>query len=239
MTAITLTKLTIAYNGTSVIHDLNHRFASGQWHIILGRSGAGKTTLLHAIAGLLPPTATLTGNITTDTPLPLSQQIALMAQQNDILPWLTVYQNITLADRLHRRPPDRDHAMALLTDCGIEHLASAYPKTLSGGQRQRVALARTLMQNQPIVLMDEPFSALDAITRHQLQNLAAKLLKNKTVLMITHDPAEALRLADTLHTLNHNELRNIPLPNSAPPRALDTEGIAHTQTQLIASLESA
>lgn len=239
MSAIILDKLNIHYGATPIIRDLSHTFTSGQWHIILGRSGEGKTTLLHAIAGLLPPSATQTGNIYTDSEQDIRQHIALMAQQNDILPWLNIIGNVTLADRLHHRRPDRQRALEILSACGIAELANVQPQTLSGGQRQRAALARTLMQDQPIVLMDEPFSALDAITRYQLQNLAATLLHGKTVLMITHDPSEALRLAHHLYILRNGSLQAIATPNSAPPRALNSDGIASAQETLIHTLSTA
>lgn len=276
MNAITLQNLGICYERAAVLENLTHSFAAGQWHIILGRSGAGKTTLLHAIAGLLPANASITGNIkfqnqqssitnqpdagsagkadssfrgtaqdakTTaagSKPIPQTnhQQIALMQQKNDILPWLSVLDNVTLAERLHSCPPDRGQALELLRACGIAELANAKPQTLSGGQLQRVSLARTLMQQQPIVLMDEPFSALDAITRRQLQDLATRLLHRKTVLMITHDPAEALRLADTLHILTRTGLTAVPLPADAPPRPADARGIAQAEEQLISLLSA-
>ncbi|GAL36098.1 hydroxymethylpyrimidine ABC transporter ATPase component [Vibrio maritimus] len=117
-----------------------------------------------------------------------------MAQQDLLLPWLSVIDNVCLASRLNGKKVDdvtHQKALVLLDQVGLANKATARPAELSGGQRQRVALARTLMQNKPVVLMDEPFSALDAVTRHKLQELAADLLKDKTVLLITHDPQEA------------------------------------------------
>ena len=101
----------------------------------------------------------------------------------------------------------QQRAMSLLESVGLAEYAHAMPQQLSGGMRQRVALARTLMQDKPIVLMDEPFSALDAVTRHKLQTLAAHLLQDKTVVLITHDPQEAVRLAHHLYVLQEHLLQ--------------------------------
>ncbi|MCV5261820.1 ATP-binding cassette domain-containing protein, partial [Escherichia coli] len=96
---------------------------------------------------------------------------------------------------------NKQRALTLLSQVGLADYPDAKPAQLSGGMRQRVALARTLMQDKPLVLMDEPFSALDAVTRHKLQTLAAELLKDKTVVLITHDPQESVRLAHHLYVL--------------------------------------
>jgi putative hydroxymethylpyrimidine transport system ATP-binding protein len=120
-----------------------------------------------------------------------------MAQQDLLLPWASVLGNVLLGPRL--RGEDRDpeivqRARGLIAQVGLKGREEDLPARLSGGMRQRVALARTLLENRPIVLMDEPFSALDAITRFALQELAARLLAEHTVLLVTHDPLEALRL---------------------------------------------
>ncbi len=142
----------------------------------------------------------------------LDGRIALMAQQDLLLPWLSVRDNVLLGHRLRgasraelRRL--REPAAALLARVGLERDADRLPGTLSGGMRQRAALARTLMEDRPIVLMDEPFSALDVVTRHRLQDLAAELLVGRTVLLVTHNPLEALRLG-------HRDLR----PERSPGR---------------------
>lgn len=233
---IILRDVSLSYGERQILPTLNHRFAAQQWHIIIGRSGMGKTSLLHAIANLLPPEAHMQGSITNQSGAPLHGHIAYMAQQNDLLPWLSLRENVLLAARLHRQNKDYARADALLAACGLSAHCDKRPQQLSGGQRQRVALARTLMQDCPYVLMDEPFSALDAITRYELQNLAAELLRDKTVLMITHDPAEALRLADSLHILNPQGLQAIALPPSPSPRSLDTQGLGILQEQLIQAL---
>lgn len=236
MDDICLQALSVRYEQRFIFQNLNHRFAAGQWHIIIGRSGMGKTTLLHAIADLLDSAAHVSGTISAHNGKALTGNIAYMAQQNDLLPWLSVRDNVLLSARLHHQTPDIARANELLSACGLLDYANRRITQLSGGQKQRVALARTLMQERPYILMDEPFSALDAITRYELQALAAQLLTGKTIIMITHDPSEALRLADTLHILTPQGLQSIPLPNTPPPRALDTQGLASLQEHLINTL---
>jgi putative hydroxymethylpyrimidine transport system ATP-binding protein len=115
------------------------------------------------------------------------------------------------------------------------------PATLSGGQRQRVALARTLMEDRPLVLMDEPFSALDAITRARLQVQAARLLAGRTVLLVTHDPLEALRLGHRIHVMAGHPARiEAPIqPDGAPPRDLHDPALLARQGDLLARLADA
>jgi putative hydroxymethylpyrimidine transport system ATP-binding protein len=154
---------------------------------------------LRLIANLSSDNTQISAKITTDANQPIDDLIAYMAQTDLLLPWLSVLENVLLGSRLRGdRAPPKEEALALLAEVGLEKAAGRLPRDLSGGMRQRVALVRTLLQDKPIVLMDEPFSALDAITRFKLQNLAARLLQDKTVFLVTHDPVEALRLADEI-----------------------------------------
>lgn len=237
MAAVVLQNVAVRLGDAEILTPLTHTFAAGQWHVILGRSGTGKSTLLRAIAGLLPPES-VCGQILIDGRDSRHGHIALMAQQNDLLPWLSARDNILLGARLRGERADHGAAREWLAAIGLADHADKHPAELSGGQRQRIALARTLAENRPLILMDEPFSALDAVNRHSLQTLAARLVKGKTVIMITHDPAEALRLADTLHILDNAPSRLIPcpLPDDAPPRALDNHALAHLHTDLIQRL---
>jgi putative hydroxymethylpyrimidine transport system ATP-binding protein len=127
-----------------------------------------------------------------------------MAQQDLLMPWLNVLDNTLIGARLRGEkitPELKQKAIALLEESGLKNTDQLLPAKLSGGMRQRVALVRTLLENRPIILMDEPFSSLDIITRLKLQNLACKLLANHTVLLVTHDPLEALRLGDYIYTM--------------------------------------
>lgn len=141
--------------------------------------------------------------------------------------------------RGERGAPDR--AEALLERVGLGAQRDQLPATLSGGQRQRVALARTLMEDRPVVLMDEPFSALDAITRARLQSLAADLLAGRTVLLVTHDPLEALRLGHRVHVMAGQPARiEVPIvPAGAPPRDLHDPELMRLQGDLLARLADA
>ncbi|MGL4381854.1 MAG: ABC transporter ATP-binding protein [Vibrio sp.] len=212
---------------TATLATINMTIPAGQWTVLLGRSGCGKTTLLRYLAGLLDQQVVWQGQLTTSDGLPLRERIAYMAQQDLLLPWLNVLDNVRLSARFSgsRSNPaaEKQPAIHLLEQVGLADYADAKPAQLSGGMRQRVALARTLMQDKPLVLMDEPFSALDAVTRHKLQTLSATLLKNKTVVLITHDPQEAVRLADQLYVLQGSpaQAKPLPLPDTRPPRLFD------------------
>lgn len=205
--AVTLRALHFRWGSQTIFNELNYEFTAGHWHVILGRSGVGKSTLLRIIAGL----ESNYGGAVQRPPA-----LALMAQQNDLLPWLTAAENVALGARLRREAaPATEQLLAQMQLAGQGH---KYPRQLSGGQRQRVALARTLAEDRPLILMDEPFSALDAITRHRLQLLARDALKAKTVIMISHDPQEALLLADRIHLLSERGLEALALPAEPPPR---------------------
>jgi putative hydroxymethylpyrimidine transport system ATP-binding protein len=217
----------LAFQDRALFDNLNLTLQGGKWTCLLGPSGVGKSTLLRMIAGLITPEiatqekTVITANITCDNNLPLSKQIAYMAQTDLLLPWLTVLQNVLLGARLRQEGGQQEA-------CLTEKANDLFPRQLSGGMRQRVALVRTMIEDKSIVLMDEPFSALDTITRYKLQTLAADLLKDRTVLFITHDPLEALRLADEIFIMSgfpaqlHAPLElNTPTPRDpAEPRLL-------------------
>lgn len=247
--AVTMTAGRLAYGGTVVFEDLALTLAAGRWTCLLGPSGIGKTSLLRLMLGLERGSGAA-GLVTCSDDGGLAGRVAYMAQRDLLLPWLTVLENVRLGERLRRegrsathRAVGRARALTLLDAVGLATSADARPDTLSGGMRQRAALARTLMEDRPVVLMDEPFSAVDAITRIRLQDLAARLLAGRTVLLVTHDPLEALRLGHVIHVLAGLPARLgapiEPEPEVAPPRAVDDPVVLGLQGELLARLAAA
>jgi putative hydroxymethylpyrimidine transport system ATP-binding protein len=235
---ITVERAGIAYDGAALFHDLDFALAGGQCTCLLGASGVGKSTLLRLIAGLVRPDR---GRVRCADGRPLAGRLAWMGQRDDLLPWLTAQDNVMLGARLRGEAANPAAADALLERVGLGRQRNQRPATLSGGERQRVALARTLMEDRPVVLMDEPFSALDAITRTRLQDLAAGLLAGRTVLLVTHDPLEALRLGHRVHVMAGQPARIEPpiLPAGAPPRDLHDPDLLRLQGDLLARLADA
>ncbi len=224
--------LTLRYGKRSIFERLHLDVDGGQFVVLLGTSGVGKSSLLKIIAGLAVPSE---GTITATDGIPLKGRIAYMGQTDLLYPWLSVVENVMLGSRLRGEKRDRTRAVDLLGRVGLADRAGAMPSQLSGGMRQRAAIARTLYEDRPIVLMDEPFSALDTFTRARVQDLAAELLAGRTVLLITHDPLEACRLGHHLLVLSgHPATLGAPIFVHGPtPRAPDDEELLHTQGHLM------
>ena len=231
----------VVYDGAALFDDLHFTLPAGRWTSLLGPSGVGKTTLLRLIAGLIE--AGGGDAVACEDGEPLAGRVAYMAQQDLLLPWRSAIGNVLLGPDLRGRqdPDGRDRARALLDQVGLDDKRDALPSQLSGGQRQRVALARTLFEDRPVVLMDEPFSALDALTRLRLQDLAAGLLQGRTVLLVTHDPLEALRLSDDIRVMAGHPatVAAAEVPSGAPPRAPDDPDLLALQARLLRQLGGA
>ena len=229
----------LTYKDVVLFDDLGVSVEAGAITCLLGPSGVGKTSLLRLIAGLGQP-----GNgtrVECSDGRPIAGRVAYMHQRDLLLPWLDVIGNVMLESRLRGAPADRPRAKDLLERVGLPALAHEMPAHLSGGMRQRVALARTLMENHPVVLMDEPFAAIDALTRMRLQELAAELLHDRTVLLVTHDPQEALRLGHRVHVMagrpaNLDEALAVP---GAPPRDPTSPALVALQRDLLRRLGAA
>lgn len=230
--------LTLRYDHATIFENLNLELAGGEFVVLLGASGVGKSSVLKIVAGLAKPTA---GRVEATDGQPLAHRIAYMGQQDLLYPWLNVIENVMLGSRLRGEKGDRDRALALLARVGLAERAKAQPAELSGGMRQRAAIARTLYEDRPIVLMDEPFSALDTFTRSRVQDLAAELLQGRTTLLITHDPLEACRLADHLLVMSgHPAEVGPPISIHGPtPRDPDDDELLHTQGRLMRVLTEA
>ncbi|MEX0286259.1 MAG: ABC transporter ATP-binding protein [Paracoccaceae bacterium] len=218
--------------GALLFAPLRMEMAAGQWTCLLGGSGVGKSTILRLIAGL-ETEAEFQGTITASDDGAVADRVAYMAQDDLLLPWASVAQNVTLGARLRGARPDTDRLRRLLARVGLSEHVDKRPTQLSGGQRQRVALARTLMEDKPVILLDEPFSALDARTRAEMQELAVELLAGRTVLVGTHDPGEAARLGHRILVLTPEGLTNCPPPASPLPRAVEALDTLETQAALL------
>jgi putative hydroxymethylpyrimidine transport system ATP-binding protein len=222
-------------NGQPLFGPLSLRLAPGSWSCLLGPAGVGTTTILRLIAGL-ETGADFDGEVRAEDGAPLAGRVAYMAQSDLLLPWASALKNVSLGARLRGERAAPDRAREMLARVGLEELAHRRPAELSGGQRQRVALARTLLEDRPVVLLDEPFSALDSRTRSEMQDLASELLHDRTVLLVTHDPAEAARLGDAIHVMSAAGLEraeNLPPPL---PRAVDDPELLALQGKLLARL---
>jgi len=217
------------------LFDVDMTLAAGAWTCLLGPSGVGKSTVLRLLLGLETGGA-FDGTITASDGQPLAGRISYMAQSDLLLPWLTVIENIMIGDRLRGTTPDRGRASAMLERVGLQDHAHKKPAALSGGMRQRAALARTLLEDRAVVFLDEPFSALDAGTRAAMQELAVELLHGRTVLLVTHDPAEAARLADHILILSATGVQSWPVPALRAPRPVTAPEVWACQSALLSHL---
>jgi NitT/TauT family transport system ATP-binding protein len=210
--------------GPIVLDDVSLDIAPGEFVCLLGASGCGKSTLLNLIAGLDRPTA---GRIQTP-----DAGSAVMFQESALMPWLTARRNVELALRLRGIPSSerREKALTLLDAVNLADAADKRPHELSGGMRQRVALARALAQDRPVLLMDEPFAALDAITRDLLHEELERVWRatGRTIVFVTHNVREAARLG-----------QRVVLMGSRPGRIVQQWQIAKTTGRRIESPEVA
>lgn len=184
------------YGETEILQDINLEIKEGEFLVLMGPSGSGKSTLLRMLANLSKPKS---GQILFDSPLDL----AVVFQDYSLFPWLTAEENIVLAlkQKLKKNKKELQHlAEQYLTLVQLENATKKYPGEMSGGMRQRAAIARALSVGSDIVLMDEPFGALDPLTRIQLQDLILQINhdQKRTIVFVTHDVEEAIILADRI-----------------------------------------
>ncbi|MDF2998607.1 MAG: transporter ATP-binding protein [Xanthobacteraceae bacterium] len=188
--AVRVESLRRGFDGRTVLTGIDIAIARGEFVALLGRSGSGKSTILRAVAGL-DVEAGVEGTGTIEVPA----RRAVLFQDSRLLPWARVIDNVALGSY---GPGSWRRAKAALGEVGLAGYERKWPKTLSGGEQQRVALARSLVREPELILADEPFSALDALTRLRMQRLLLQLCERHgpAVLFVTHDVEEALRLAD-------------------------------------------
>ncbi len=187
------------------LSDISLTIEPGEFVSLIGQSGCGKSTLLSIISGILPPSEGVVrvGGKPVTAP---SHRIGYMLQQDYLFEWRTILDNALLGAEIQKRDMNeaRQRAMHLLEKCGMAHFIDQYPRALSGGMRQRVALARTLTTNPDVVLLDEPFSALDSQTRLAIADEVVDVLRSegKSVILVTHDIGEAISMTDRVVVLS-------------------------------------
>lgn len=190
---------------TKALDDISFEVAEGEFLTIVGPSGCGKSTLLNIIAGLLKPSF---GDIYIDSEklTSVSTKMGYMFQRDQLFEWLTVWDNILLGLKIQHKPINayKEKINTLLKDYGLWDFKSHYPDELSGGMRQKVALIRTLALNPKVLLLDEPFSALDYQTRLNIGDEIFKIIKKegKTAIMVTHDISEAVAMSNRIIVLS-------------------------------------
>jgi NitT/TauT family transport system ATP-binding protein len=203
-TVLKVQNLEVTYSDASgvvhALHDISFSLAINEFVSLIGPSGSGKSTLLRVLAGLVPPTK---GHFQFNHD---HTRVGLVFQNANLMPWRRVIDNITLPLELEDLPQEtiRKRAQALINLVGLKGFEQTYPRDLSGGMAQRVSLARSLMQDPDVLLLDEPFGSLDALTR---ENMGDELLhiwgaRRKTVLMVTHSISEAIYLSDRVLVLS-------------------------------------
>ena len=218
--------LTRRFGENTILDGLDLAIAPGEFVALLGASGSGKTTLLRIFAGL---------DTAFDGTLETPAQRAVVFQEARLLPWKRVRDNVTLG---LDDPDAQRRGTDALAEVGLAHRAHAWPLTLSGGEAQRAGLARAIVRSPALLLLDEPFAALDALTRLRMQDLVLRLQAQHrcAVLLVTHDVDEALRLADRVLLLRHGRV-GLDLPvDAARPRRQDDPVLAGLRRTLLAEL---
>ncbi|WP_371622183.1 ABC transporter ATP-binding protein [Streptomyces sp. NBC_01116] len=224
--AVRVEGLTRAFDGRPVIDDLDLTLRAGEFTALLGRSGCGKSTLLRVLAGL---DREISGTVL----VPRRRAVAFQAPR--LMPWKKVWRNVLLG---LPGKPERGVAERALAEVGLAERAGAWPKTLSGGEAQRASLARALVREPDLLLLDEPFGALDALTRIKAQQLVAELWQRRgcAVLLVTHDVDEALLLADRALVMREGRVAYDTPVALDRPRGVGSPGFAGLRSRLLTEL---
>jgi len=233
-------------SGTTAVDDVSLTLENGQFTVVVGRSGCGKTTLLNLIAGFELPTS---GEVLLDGKRvhgPGSERLVVF-QQPVLYPWLDVRHNVSIGLRMSqgRRKVDWKRVAELIEIMGLDGFENHYPHQLSGGMQQRAAIARSLILNPSVLLMDEPFGALDAQTRTAMQDFLLNLWNDlrATVLFVTHDVEEAILLGDrvVVMTPRPGKIASVVDVRLARPRSIDvslTDEFLEIKREVLASLHT-
>lgn len=225
-TAASVRGLTRRFGDRAVLDALDLDIAPGEFVAMIGRSGSGKSTLLRALAGLDRDVA---GSLS------VPGKVAVAFQEPRLVPWKKVLANVTLGLRV---PSADSVALAALEEVGLTERAGAWPLTLSGGEAQRASLARALVREPSLLLLDEPFSALDALTRITMHRLVLKLWERHrpAVLLVTHDVDEALALADRVLVLGDGKIAHSAPIEVPRPRDRDHPSLTALRLKLLTEL---
>ncbi|MFI9352626.1 ABC transporter ATP-binding protein [Streptomyces lydicus] len=224
--AVQVDGLVRAFGGRPVIDGLQLDIQPGEFVALLGRSGCGKSTLLKVLAGL-------DREIEGEVLVPRRKAVAFQAPR--LMPWKRVWRNVLLGLPGH---PERATAVRALEEVGLGHRVDAWPKTLSGGEAQRASLARALVREPDLLLLDEPFGALDALTRIKAQQLVAELWQERgcAVLLVTHDVEEALLLADRALVMEDGRIAYETTVDLPRPREISDPGFGALRARLLSRL---
>ena len=225
---VTVRELVRGYGPKGVLNGVDLDIASGEFVALLGPSGCGKSTLLRALAGL---DAAVSGSGRITVP----EKVSVVFQDSRLLPWAPVLDNVVLG---HPDKDGRDRAREALREVGLEGREQAWPYQLSGGEQQRVALARSLVRDPELLLADEPFGALDALTRLKMHALLRELhrVHRPAVLLVTHDVDEAITLADRVVVLDHGRVSSERPVDLGPDRDPSDPAFAAIRTDLLDAL---
>lgn len=231
MNALEITNVSLTLGDTPVLGDVSLHVAKGEFVSILGPSGCGKSSLFRLLTGALSPDS---GTIEVNgAPLSSrSQAFAFMPQRDALMPWRRIIDNVILGLEVQgmERAEARAKVLPLFDTFGLAGFEQHYPAQLSGGMRQRAALLRTIVQDRPVQLLDEPFGALDALTRAEMQGWLERRWRQAhwTTLLVTHDVREAVALSDRIYVFSRRPARiiaefNVPWPRPRLGRALPAE----------------
>lgn len=221
-------------NGESVISNLNMEVRQGEFVSLIGKSGTGKSTILRLLTGLLKQDE---GEILLRNKEIALGDVGYMPQKDLLLPWRTVLDNIMMASEIQKDLQlTKEEARKWLERVGLKEYESALPKQLSGGMKQRVAFLRTLLTGKDVLLLDEPFGALDALTKKEMQSWLLSIWQdlNKTIIFITHDLEEAVYLSDRIFLLHRNKKVEEIVVDLPRPRDPD---IFHSEKMMALRLE--
>lgn len=244
MAQLTLDRIVKSYGSDRVLGDVSFRVGDGEFVSLLGPSGSGKSTIFQLIGGLLEPdsgTITLDGRELNGS----TGHISYMPQSPALFPWRTVLENVQISAEIAGLPPNREKTLDLIRSAGLSGYEDAYPCELSGGMKQRVSFIRSLNAPQPIICLDEPFSALDEFTRIEMQQWLLSIWEEnrKSILFITHDIEEALFLSDRILVLSEKPATvktevQVPFPRPRTEDLLLSGPFLHMKRDIYESLRS-